>query len=52
MELPTCEELAPVYAKAAPSERDFVIEVRRQGNKKPLCSKKYSGDGEFIADTE
>jgi hypothetical protein len=49
-QLPTCDELAPIYAKAAPSERSFVVEVRRQGKKKPECSKQYSGDGEFLRD--
>lgn len=50
--LPTCDELAPVYAKAAPSERDFVVQVKRQGKQKPECSKQYSGDGEFLRDME
>lgn len=48
--LPSCDDLAPVYAKAAPSERDFVVEVKRQGKQKAECSKQYSGDGEFIRD--
>jgi hypothetical protein len=50
--LPTCDELAPVYAKAAPSERNFVVEVRREGDQKPQCNKAYSGDGEFLKDME
>jgi hypothetical protein len=50
--LPTCDELAPIYAQAAPSERDFVVEVKRQGKQKPECQKRYSGDGEFISEVK
>lgn len=48
--LPTCEELAPVYAKAVPSEREFVIEVKTNGQQKPQCRQRYAGDGSLIAD--
>lgn len=48
--LPTCEALAPVYAKAVPSEREFVIEVKINGKQKPECRQRYAGDGTFIAD--
>ena len=49
VELPSCEALAAVYAKAVPSERSFVVEAKRGGNK-ALCSQQYSGDGTFIKD--
>lgn len=52
VKLPSCDELAPVYAKAAPSERSFVIEVRRQGSQKPDCNKQYSGEGEYVRDMD
>ena len=48
--LPTCEALAPVYAQAVPSERDFVIEVKISGKQKPECRQRYAGDGTFIAE--
>lgn len=48
--LPTCEALAPVYAKAVPSTREFVIEVKINGKQKPECRQRYSGDGTFIAE--
>ncbi len=50
VELPTCEALAEVYAKAVPSERAFVIETKRAGQKKPECSKQFEGDGTFVKD--
>lgn len=51
MKLPTCEELAPIYAKAVPSQRDFVILVGRKAGKTE-CRKRFTGDGEFIKDVE
>lgn len=46
--LPTCEALAAVYAKAAPSARDFVVETKRAGQQKPDCAQRFEGDGTFI----
>jgi hypothetical protein len=51
MKLPTCEALASIYAKAVPSQRDFVILVGRTGAEVE-CRKKFTGDGEFIKDVE
>jgi hypothetical protein len=50
--LPTCDELAPVYAKAVKSDRDFVIEVKHTGQKQADCSRRYSGDGTFLKDAK
>ena len=50
VELPDCEALAEVYAKAVPSERSFVVEAKRVGQQKAICSKRYSGDGTFVKD--
>ena len=47
-QLPTCEAVAEVYAKAVPSERDFVVEAKWAGRQKPECSSRFSGDGTFI----
>ena len=49
-ELPACDALAAVYAKAVPSARDFVIEVKHTGKQKAECRNRYSGDGTFIVD--
>jgi hypothetical protein len=51
-DLPGCDELAPVYARAVSSERDFVIEVKTTGQKKPTCRKRYAGDGTFLRDVD
>lgn len=51
VELPTCEALAEVYAKAVRSERSFVVEVKR-GGQQAVCSQQYSPDGTFIRETK
>lgn len=48
--LPTCEEVAAVYAKAVPSERNFVVEAKLSSRQKPECSKQFKGDGTFVKD--
>ena len=47
-ELPACETIAEVYAKTVASTRDFVVETKRVGEKKPECSSRFSGDGTFL----
>jgi hypothetical protein len=49
-ELPSCEVVASAYAKAVPSERSFVVDVKRTGQQKPQCHQEFSGAGEFIKD--
>jgi len=51
-ELPDCDKVARVYAKAVPSDRPFVVDVKFQGSQKPQCQKKYAGDGKFIEEVK
>lgn len=49
-ELPSCEAIAEVYAKAVPSERAFVVQVKRASQQKPQCQQQFTGDGTFVKD--
>jgi len=46
--LPSCEDVAAAYAKAVPSERDFVVEAKISGRQKAVCNQQFSGDGKFV----
>jgi len=50
--LPSCEDVAAAYAKAVPSERNFMVEAKISSRQKPECSKQFKGNGEFIKDVK
>lgn len=51
-ELPECDALAPVYAKAASPAEPFVVEVKKQGQSKASCQRRYRPDGTFLEDVK
>lgn len=47
-DLPDCDALAPVYAKAVSATEPFVVQVKKQGSSKSACQRRYHPDGTFL----
>jgi len=51
-QLPDCDALAPVYAKAVSPTQPFTVEVKTQNASKPACERRYHPDGTFFEEVK